>query len=67
MRHKLKFWNKRYSFYLGGDQPPVPWLERVRSAFGAFVGLTLVFVVAQYLKELTGIKEWLQQLRRYSP
>jgi CBS domain-containing membrane protein len=59
MRHKFKFWIKRYSFYLGGDQPPVPWLERVRSAFGAFIGLTLVFVVAQYLKELTGINEWL--------
>ncbi len=59
MRHKLKFWIKRYSFYLGGDQPPVSWLERLRSVFGAFVGLTLVLLVAQYLKELTGINEWL--------
>jgi CBS domain-containing membrane protein len=37
----------------------MPWPGRVRSAFGAFIGLTLVFVIAQYLKELTGINEWL--------
>jgi CBS domain-containing membrane protein len=59
MRHTLLFWIKRYSFYLGGDQPPVSWAERLRSVAGAFIGLLLVLAVAQYLKELTGINEWL--------
>ena len=27
--------------------------------FGAFIGLALVLITAQYLKELTGINEWL--------
>ena len=59
MRHTIQFWIKRYSFYLGGDQPPVSWAERLRSVAGAFIGLLLVLMVAQYLKELTGISEWL--------
>lgn len=50
---------KRYSFYLGGDQPQVPWIERIRSVFGAFVGLMLVLTIAKYLGELSNLDEWL--------
>ena len=59
MKHTIQYWIKHYSFYLGGDQPPVGWLERLRAVFGAFIGLSLVLIAAQYLKELTGINEWL--------
>lgn len=48
-----------YTFYFGGDQPPVSWLERMRSVFGAFVGLMLVIAAAKYLGELSSIDEWL--------
>ena len=37
----------------------MPWPERVRSVSGTFIGLTLVLIAAHYLKELTGINEWL--------
>jgi len=50
---------KRYGFYFGGDQPPVAWGERLRSVFGAFIGLMLVITSAKYLGELSGIDEWL--------
>ena len=50
---------QRYFFYLGGDQPSVSWKERLRSVFGAFLGLLLVFAAAQQLGELSGIDEWL--------
>ena len=50
---------KRYSFYLGGDQPPVSWQERLRSVLGAFLGLMLVLTMAKYLGELSGLDEWL--------
>ena len=50
---------KRYSFYLGGDQPVVTWTERLRSSCGAFVGLMLVLTIAKQLGELSGIDEWL--------
>lgn len=50
---------KSLSFYFGGDQPQVHWLERLRCAGGAFVGLTAVFFIAKYLGELTGSNEWL--------
>ncbi len=53
--HRLKY----YAFYFGGDQPTVPWLERLRSVFGAFIGLMLVLTTAQYLGELSGLDEWL--------
>lgn len=63
MRHTLKsriaHRLKHYSFYLGGDQPHVSWLERFRSVLGAFLGLMLVFTIAKYLGELTGLDEWL--------
>ena len=59
MRHTLKYYIKRYSFYLGGDQPHVAWVERIRSVFGAFVGLMLVLTIAKYLGELSGLDEWL--------
>lgn len=49
----------RYAFYFGGDQPLVSWLERIRSAFGTFIGLLLVIFIARYLGELTSIGEWL--------
>lgn len=57
--HLLKYYLRRYSFYLGGDQPPVSWLERLRSVLGAFIGLTLVLVAAKLLRELSGLDEWL--------
>ena len=50
---------KRYGFYFGGDKPPVAWSERLRSVFGAFIGLMLVITSAKYLGELSGIDEWL--------
>jgi len=59
MRHTTKYLIKRYSFYLGGDQPLVSWAERVRSCSGALVGLLVVFTIAKLLGELTGISEWL--------
>lgn len=59
MKSSIRNLFARYSFYLGGDQPPVNWLERMRSAFGAFVGLLVVFAMAQYLGELSSIGEWL--------
>lgn len=59
MKNSFKFLVKRFAFYLGGDQPPVGWLERMRAVAGAFIGLFLVFSTAQYLGELSGIDEWL--------
>ena len=37
----------------------VSWIERLRSVFGAFIGLLLVITLARYLGELSGIDEWL--------
>lgn len=59
MKNSFKFLVKRFAFYLGGDQPSVGWVERLRSVVGAFIGLSLVFNAAQYLGELSGIDEWL--------
>ena len=63
MKHTLKYYLshqvKHCAFYLGGDQPHVAWLERIRSVFGAFVGLMLVLTISKYLGELGGIDEWL--------
>jgi len=50
---------KRWCFYLGGDQPPVLWGERIRTVLGAFIGLMLVLTIAKFLGELGGIDEWL--------
>ena len=59
MRHTVKYLIKRYSFYLGGDQPAVAWSERLRSSCGALLGLMLVLTIAKYLGDLSGIDEWL--------
>jgi len=59
MKRSFDHLKKHYAFYLGGDQPPVSWLERLRSAVGAFVGLLIVFVIAKYIGEQGGIDEWL--------
>ena len=59
MRHTAHYLIKRYSFYFGGDQPAVSWAERLRSVFGAFIGLMLVIATAKYLGELNNISEWL--------
>lgn len=59
MRHTAKYLSKRFSFYLGGDQPHVSWTERLRSCAGALVGLMLVMTVAKLLGEFAGIDEWL--------
>ena len=52
-------WLKRYAFYFGGDQPHVPWVERIRSVMGAFIGLMLVVATAKWFGEIGGIDEWL--------
>ena len=57
MRHTFKHYLKHYSFYLGGDQAPVVWVERLRSVFGASLGLMLVLTMAKYLSELRGLDE----------
>lgn len=59
MKHSIQYLLKHYAFYLGGDQPAVSWLERLRSVLGAFVGLMLVLTIAKYLGELNSISEWL--------
>ena len=59
LKDRIKKNLQRYTFYLGGDQPPVAMVERVRSGFGAFIGLMLVLTTAKYLGELGGIDEWL--------
>jgi CBS domain-containing membrane protein len=59
MRHTFKHRLKQYSFYLGGDQPTVAWIERLRSVLGAFIGLMLVLAMAKLLGELGGIDDWL--------
>lgn len=37
----------------------MPWLERFRSVFGAFLGLLLVLTTARFLGEIGGLDEWL--------
>ncbi|MBU3637598.1 HPP family protein [Polynucleobacter sp. es-MAR-4] len=59
MNHTFHYYLKRLSFYLGGDQPHVSWVERIRSVFGAFLGLMLVLGMAKYLGDLSGLDEWL--------
>lgn len=63
MKHTLKYIIKHqfkpYFFYFGGDQPHVAWVERIRSVFGAFIGLMLVLTIAKYLGELSNLDEWL--------
>lgn len=59
MRHSIIYWLKHISFYLGGDQPPVSWFERLRSCAGALLGLLLVLMGAKFLGDLSGIDEWL--------
>jgi CBS domain-containing membrane protein len=59
MKHTLKYYLKHYAFYLGGDQPHVAWVERIRSVFGAFIGLMLVLTLAKYLGDISGLDEWL--------
>jgi len=59
MKHSFNYLKKHFLFYLGGDQPSVSWLERLRSVIGAFLGLMLVFALAKYLGEWGGVNEWL--------
>ncbi|QWE14410.1 HPP family protein [Polynucleobacter sp. AP-Sving-400A-A2] len=59
MRHSLKYLLKKYTFYFGGDQPHISWLERFRSVFGIFIGLLLVLTISKYLGDLGGVNEWL--------
>ena len=59
MRRTLQDLIKHYSFYLGGDQPSVTWVERLRSVFGAFIGLMLVFIMVKFLGEFSELDEWL--------
>lgn len=59
LKHHLYALLKHYFFYLGGDQPHVAWVERIRSVFGALIGLMLVLTIAKYLGEIGGIDEWL--------
>jgi CBS domain-containing membrane protein len=59
MRHSLKYLLKKYTFYFGGDQPHVSWLERFRSVSGIFIGLLLVLTISKFLGDLSGVNEWL--------
>jgi len=59
MRHTVRSWINRYSFYLGGDQPSVSWAERLRACVGSLIGLLLVLSFAKFLGKLSGIDEWL--------
>ena len=59
MKHSYRYFTKHIAFYFGGDQPHVPWNERIRSVGGAFLGLMLVFTIAKSLGEMSGINEWL--------
>ena len=59
MNRNLRRLFKHYSFYLGGDQPLVGWLERFRSSAGVLVGLFCVVGVARLLGDFVGIDEWL--------
>lgn len=59
MRHTAKYLVKRYTFYLGGDQPPVIWTERLPCSCGVFMGLMLVLTIAKYSGESSGNSEWL--------
>jgi hypothetical protein len=46
MKHTLQYHLKRYSFYLGGDQPAVAWVESLRSLLGG--GFCRPYVGAHY-------------------
>lgn len=59
MKNVFRRYLKRCIFYFGGDQPLVPWFERMRSALGAFLGLFFVLWAAKCLGDLTGLDEWL--------
>jgi CBS domain-containing membrane protein len=59
MKNTLQSLYKRYSYFLGGDQPYVTWIERIRLSGGIFVGLLIALTVAKYLGELSGLDEWL--------
>jgi CBS domain-containing membrane protein len=59
LRSTLKSLLRHYSFYFGGDQPAVAWVERLRSVLGAFVGLLLVVIATKFLGEFSGVDEWL--------
>jgi len=59
MKVALRSGLKKFLYYFGGDQPAVAWAERMRSVFGAFIGLMLVLAMAKYLGELGGLDEWL--------
>ena len=67
MKHSFRQFVKHYSFYLGGDQPAVSWIERLRSGFGAFIGLALVLNIAKFLGELSGLDEWLMASLERAP
>lgn len=59
MSSNYHYYLKRCLFFFGGDQPHVSWPERLRSVFGAFLGLMLVLTIAKFLGELSGLDEWL--------
>jgi CBS domain-containing membrane protein len=59
MKRSFDHLKKHYAFYLGGDQPAVAWVERLRSVVGAFIGLLLVVTAAKFLGEFSGGDEWL--------
>lgn len=59
MKRSFDHLKKHCAFYLGGDQPAVAWVERLRSVVGAFIGLLLVVTTAKFLGEFGGVDEWL--------
>ena len=48
----------RWFYYFGQDQAGVSWMERVRAAFGAFIGLLLTVLLSRFLGGMAGVNEW---------
>jgi CBS domain-containing membrane protein len=60
IKHKLNTipaLNKWFLF-LGQDQVRVSWIERLRSACGAFLGLLCTILIGQFLGKFVGVDEW---------
>ena len=56
--HKLQLFLGRWFHYFGQDQAQVAWSEKVRSSFGAFIGLLCTLTLGKFLGEFAGINEW---------
>jgi CBS domain-containing membrane protein len=48
----------KWFHYFGQDQARVPWVERFRSSFGAFLGLLCTVLFGQFVGGFVGVDEW---------